>query len=123
MKPPPRRTFRPLLAAGIAVLHFAIFVVVAWFVLMGSLTGSGAGGPFYHGPGMAEIIGITLAPTLLIPLLFGIKPLSIQLLFLTVAASSALYGVAISLLVSYILSRPTPTNLTRKEPGIHGDPY
>ncbi|GAT34364.1 hypothetical protein TSACC_22789 [Terrimicrobium sacchariphilum] len=123
MKPPPRRKFRPLLATGIAVLHFAIFVVVAWFVLIGSLTGSGAGGPFYHGPGMAEIIGITLAPTLLIPLLFGIKPLSIQLLFLTVASSSALYGVAISLLVSYILSRPTPTNLTRNEPGIHGDPY
>lgn len=72
---------------------------------------------------MTEITGIVLAPTLLIPLLFGIKPMSIQLLFLTVAASSALYGVAISQLVSYILSRRTPMNLTRKEPGIHGDPY
>lgn len=123
MKPPPRRKFRPLLAAGIAVLHFAIFVVVAWFVLMGSLTGSGAGGPFYHGPGMAEIIGITLAPTLLIPLLFGIKPMSIQLLFLTVAASSALYGVAISLLVSRLATRGTKNFQPLKDTDSNADPY
>lgn len=123
MKPRSRLKFRPLLAVGIAVVHFALFVVIAWLALMGSLTGSGPGGPFYQGPGMAEIIGILLAPTLLIPLLFGIKPTNFQLLLLIVAASSVLYGAAISLLVSYILSRPTPTTRTSKKPGIQGDPY
>ncbi len=66
---------------------------------------------------MAEIIGILLAPTLLILLLFDIKPMNFQLLLLIVAASSVLYGAAISLLVSYILRRPTPTTRTSKKRG------
>lgn len=64
-----------------------------------------------------------LTPTLLILRLCGIEKLDFQLLLPAVISSSALYGAMISLLISYIQSRPTPTNLTRKGPGAQGDRY
>lgn len=120
----PRFRFRPWLALGIAVLHFVIFAGLACFVLSGSLSrATGPGGPNQGSINIAEAIGMILTPTLLILRLCGIENLDFQLLLLAVISSSALYGAMISLLISYIQSRPTPTNLTRKEPGKQGDRY
>lgn len=119
-----RFRFRPWLALGIAVLHFAIFAGLACFVLSGSLSrATGPGGPNQGSINIAEAIDMILTPTLLILRLCGIEEFDFQLLVLVVISSSALYGVMISLLVSYILSRRTPTDLTRKGPGTQGDGY
>lgn len=119
-----RFRFRPWLALGIAVLHFVIFAGLACFVLSGSLSrATGPGGPNQGSINIAEAIDMILAPPLLILRLCGIERFDFQLLVLVVISSSALYGVMISLLISYILSRRTPTNLTRKGPGTQGDRY
>lgn len=120
----PRFRFRPWLALGIAVLHFVIFAGLACFVLSGSLSrATGPGGPNQGSINIAEAIDMILAPPLLIFRLCGIEKLDFQLLLLAVVSSSALYGVMISLLISYILSRRTPANLTREEPETKGDDY
>lgn len=123
MKPGSRFRFRPWLALGIAALHFVIFAGVSWFVLMGALSGSGPGGPHYQGAGTAEIIDMILTPTLPILRLCGIEKLDFQILLFGVVSSSALYGVVISLLISYILSRRTKIAQPMKDSDSNAAPY
>lgn len=112
----PRFRFRPWLALVIAVLHFVIFTGIACFVLSGSLSrATGPGGPDQESINIAETIDMILTPTLLILRLCGIEKLDFQLLLLGVVSSSALYGVMISLLVSYLATRRTKNTQPLKD--------
>ncbi len=90
---------------------------------MNSLTGAGPGGPYYDGPGLAEITCIILAPTLILVRICGIEKLDLQLLLLLIAISSALYGVVISLLVSNLPKRRTEITEPMEKTESNADPY
>jgi len=97
MKPGSRLKFSPLLAAGGAAIHLAIFISVSFAIF-------GWQNPSLFMLRIGIVTEIILAPPLLILLFSGSCTVPPLLLLLSVVISSALYGALLSLLFSLLVS-------------------